>query len=91
MKKYEQQIEILKDAYWFAEHKMVDVAMSLVYDAFNNYTDFYAWYLTETCEYALFDKYFVEWVAKVMILLYNGCCSNDEQIMVNFTAKLLNL
>lgn len=89
---YKKQRETLMDAYWFAEHGMTYVAISLVDEAFDNYMEFYSFYLTESNkEYALFDDFFVDWVAKIMILFYNGKCSHGEQTMVNLTAKNLNL
>ena len=93
MKDFNKERELLNQAYWFAEHGMIDIAISLVDEAFDDFNNFRAWYLTNSNpEYSLFtDQHFNDWVAKIMVLMYNGHCSEDEQPLVNITCFELGL
>lgn len=90
---YDKEHELLKQAYWFAENKMIDTAIALVEEAFDNFNQFRAWYLTNRdTEYSLFtDKFFNNWVAKIMVLMYNGHCSENEQALINMTRYELGI
>ena len=89
----DKETELLNHAYWFAEHDMVDIAISLIDEAFDDFIQFRAWYLTNSDpECSIFtDKHFNDWVAKIMILMYNGHCSENEQPLVNITCFELGL
>ncbi|MBR4589185.1 MAG: hypothetical protein IKO36_00860 [Bacteroidaceae bacterium] len=76
----------LQMAYWFAENGYVDTAIACVEDAFDNFIQFRAWYLTEcNPEYRLFNEHFIKWVAKIMILFYDGHCDKNDIPLVNAT------
>lgn len=84
MKDYSEEHLILKDAMWFAEHKQVATALSLVDDTFDSFLDFRVWFLVED-ENSEFSEKFRFWVAKVMVLFYDGHCSQETQQLVNLT------
>ena len=86
MKDYSETHKILKDAMWFAEHKQVATALSLVEDAFDSFLDFRVWFFVEDTD-SEFSEKFCFWVAKVMILFYDGHCSREVQKLVNLTYK----
>lgn len=76
---YENRKSLLKDAYWFVEHDQIDTAISLVDEAFDNFMEFRAWWLTESnSEYRLFDEHFAKWVGKIMVMFYLDCPTNTD-------------
>lgn len=85
MKDYTEQKQILKDAEWFAERGQIATAISLVDDAFDNFLEFRTWYITESNPNSLFDHYFCNWVAKIMIVFYYNHCVPDIQALVELT------
>lgn len=84
---YENRISFLKDAYWFAEHDQIYTAISLVDEAFDNFLEFRAWWLTESNpEYSIFDEHFCKWVAKIMVMMHAGhYTDNDTNAMIALT------
>ena len=84
MKDYSEEHLILKDAMWFAEHKQVATALSLVDDAFDSFFDFRVWFLVQDRD-SEFSEKFCFWVAKVMVLFYDGHCPQETQRLVNLT------
>lgn len=81
--KYNQIDQNLKDAKWFAERGQVATAISIVEDTFDNFMDFRVWWLASYCD-ELGEK-FSKWVAKIMVLFYDGHCNGETQIMVGMT------
>ena len=79
-----KQKQDLKAAEWFAKHNQIDMAISIIDDVFHSFTQFRAWYLTNlNPEYGLhFDEYFVYWVAKIMVVMYNDHCPKEIQKQV---------
>lgn len=67
---YDAQRSMLGDAYWFAEHKMLDTAIAIVEDAFPDFLNFRAWWLAEDMADYSMDPVFVRWVAKIMVFMY---------------------
>ena len=83
---YETRNSLLKDSYWFAEHDQLDTAISLIDEAFDNFLEFRAWWLTESNpEYSLFDVEFCKWVGKIMVMFWWGHTIGDDSEILFLT------
>lgn len=85
---YDTQRSMLEDAYWFAEHKMLDTAIAIVDEAFPDFLNFRAWWLAEGMADCPMDPVFVRWVAKIMVFMYmeyNVPEDSDTRTFVDLT------